>query len=357
MVKRLEKLQRDFLWGGGSLERKIHLINRGVVCIQKEKGGLGIRKIGLLNKALLGKWIWRFAFEKNVLWKKVIRVKHGLEGRGWRSKEVHGPFGVGVWKEILKETSWCWDNMEFRVGRGTKVMFWIDHWCDNAALSQAFPQLYALAVCNNATVNEVWDPSLGQGGWNLRLSRDSNDWELVLIEELLLLLRDFRLSSEEDLVLWKGGGLDIFRIWVAYNLLAAPNPHVFPKKAFGWTRSQPKLLSLRGRLLGKKSSRWIGCKSEGGSSLIVVFCGCEEENVNHILLHCIVVRALWEIVFALFGVQWVFPEKVKAALFCWRGPFVGKKRKNIWNSILLCIFWTVWKERNRLTFRGGSLAI
>ena len=64
IAKRLEKLQRDFLWGGGSLERKIHLINWEVVCIQKEKGGLGIQKINLLNKALLGKWIWRFAFER-----------------------------------------------------------------------------------------------------------------------------------------------------------------------------------------------------------------------------------------------------------------------------------------------------
>ena len=64
VAKRLEKLQRDFLWGGGSLERKIHLINWEVVCNQKEKGGLGIRKIDLLNKALLGKWIWRFAFER-----------------------------------------------------------------------------------------------------------------------------------------------------------------------------------------------------------------------------------------------------------------------------------------------------
>ena len=36
---------------------------------------------------------------------------------------------------------------------------------------------------------------------------------------------------------------------------------------------------------------------------------------------------------------------------------MGKKRKKIWNSILLCIFWTVWKEMNRLAFRGGSLAI
>ena len=240
------------------------------MCTQKEKGGLGIRRIGLLNKALVGKWIWRFAFEKDVLWKKVIGVKHGLEGCGWRSKELRGPFGVGVWKEILKETSWCWDNMKFRVGRGTKVMFWTDHWCSNATLSHAFPQLYALAVCSNATVNEVWDPRLGQGGWNLRLSRDSNDWELVLIEELLLLLRDFKLTPEEDSVLWKGGDFDIFRIRVAYNLLATLS--FFWKKIFGWTRSQPKLLSLRGRLLGKKSSCWIGCKSVGGSSLIVVFC-------------------------------------------------------------------------------------
>ena len=36
---------------------------------------------------------------------------------------------------------------------------------------------------------------------------------------------------------------------------------------------------------------------------------------------------------------------------------MGKKRKKIWNSILLCIFWTVWNERNSLAFRGGYLAI
>ena len=46
---------------------------------------------------------------------------------------------MGVWKEILKEANWCWDNIEFKVGKGTKVNFWTDHWCGNAALSQNFP--------------------------------------------------------------------------------------------------------------------------------------------------------------------------------------------------------------------------
>ena len=67
-------------------------------------------------------------------------------------------------------------------------------------------------------------------------------------------------------------------------------------------------------------------------------CGCEEENVNHILLHCIVVRVLCEIVLTLFGAQWVFPEIVKEVLFSWRGPFVGKKRKRF-GTPSRCVFF------------------
>ena len=78
-----------------------------------------------------------------------------------------------------------------------------------------------------------------------------------------------------------------------------------------------------------------------------------EETVNHILIRCIVAKVLWDMICALFGVQWVFPETVKEVLLSWRGPFVGEKRKKIWKSIPLYIFWTLWKERNRLTFRGG----
>ena len=163
------------------MERKVHLINWEVVCTQKDKGGLGLRKIILLNMALLGKWVWRFAIEKDNPWKKVLLVKYGQEGFGWRTNEVRGTYGVGVWKEILKEACWCWDNFQFKVSKGTKIKFWTDHWCGNATLSQIFPQLFTLAVHRNAAVNEVWDSSFGQEGWNLRFSRDFNDWELDLI--------------------------------------------------------------------------------------------------------------------------------------------------------------------------------
>ncbi|KAJ9682385.1 hypothetical protein PVL29_018325 [Vitis rotundifolia] len=293
VAKRLEKIQRDFLWGGGSLEKKIHLINWEVVCTQKAKGGLGIRKIETLNKALLGKWIWRFASDRDILWKKVIGTKYGKEGFGWRTKETRGTYGVGVWKEILKEANWCWENMMFKVGKGNRVSFWTDHWCGNTALSLMFPQLFALSVQRNATVKDVWDSSLGQGGWNLIFSRDFNDWELDLIGDLLILLRDFRTSSKEDSVFWKEGNHGTFRVKDAFRLLDAPNDTAFPVKCiwvdkvptkvafFAWEASWGKILTLdRLQKRGWQLANYC------------FLCGCIEENVNHILVHCTVVRTL-----------------------------------------------------------------
>ena len=34
-----------------------------------------------------------------------------------------------------------------------------------------------------------------------------------------------------------------------------------------------------------------------------------------------------------------------------------KKGKSVGNPYRCAFFWTVWKEKNRLAFRGGSLAI
>ena len=102
---RLEKIQRDFLWRGRALERKPHLVKWDTVCLDKRKGGLGVRRLSTLNRALLCKWNWRFANERETLWKHVISRKFGEEEGGWYTREVREGFGVGLWKEIRKEDS------------------------------------------------------------------------------------------------------------------------------------------------------------------------------------------------------------------------------------------------------------
>lgn len=57
------------------------------------------------------------------------------------------------------------------------------------------------------------------------------------------------------------------------------------------------------------------------------------------------VKLLCEIVFALLGINWVFPKRVKEALISWIGSFVGKKKEKDLEVNFFCIFWTLWKER------------
>ena len=56
VCSRLEKIQRDFLWGGGNLESKPHLVNWKTVCLEKSRGGLGVRGLSKMNQAFLCKW-------------------------------------------------------------------------------------------------------------------------------------------------------------------------------------------------------------------------------------------------------------------------------------------------------------
>ena len=137
---RLEKIQRDFLWGGGALERKPHLVKWDTVCLDKKKGGLGVRR---LYRALLCKWNWCFVNERETLWKHVISRKFWEKEGRWFTSEVREGFGVGFWKEIRKEGSFLQNKVVFFVGDGRKMKFWKNKWYGNFALCNFFP----LFVC------------------------------------------------------------------------------------------------------------------------------------------------------------------------------------------------------------------
>ncbi|RVW38000.1 hypothetical protein CK203_084191 [Vitis vinifera] len=140
-----------------------------------------------------------------------LRLSTGKRSLGGGQGRQMGRSVLECGRKILKESTWCWENMGFKVGKGNRIRFWTDLWCGNNVLSQGFPNLFSMAAHRNVTVEECWDQNMGQGGWNLGLLRDLNDWEVGMVGNLLAVLRDYNVNVEDDSVFWKKGGEGLFK--------------------------------------------------------------------------------------------------------------------------------------------------
>ena len=76
VAKRIERLQHNFLWGGVGDDIKGPLVNWNKVCTPISQGGLGVRDLVSFNKAMLGKWLWRFGVEDSKFWRCVLAAKY-----------------------------------------------------------------------------------------------------------------------------------------------------------------------------------------------------------------------------------------------------------------------------------------
>ena len=79
-------------------------------------------------------------------------------------------------------------------------------------------------------------------------------------------------------------------------------------------------------------------------------CRCEEEIVDHLLIHCKYANTLWSEVLRLFGVQWVMPKNIVSLLSAWWN-WLESHTSNVWNMVLVCLVWLIWKEHNARIFK------
>ncbi|XP_050280616.1 uncharacterized protein LOC126721610 [Quercus robur] len=123
VADRLEKIQRDFLWGRSNEVFKFSLVAWEKVVWSVESDGLGIWKIGLFNQVLLGKWLWRFGNEITSLWRQVIASKYGEASGGWCTRVVRGTHGCGMWKSIRKGAESFFGHVLYAAGEGFRIRF------------------------------------------------------------------------------------------------------------------------------------------------------------------------------------------------------------------------------------------
>nr|GEV35036.1 RNA-directed DNA polymerase, eukaryota, reverse transcriptase zinc-binding domain protein [Tanacetum cinerariifolium] len=80
VISYLERLRRNFFWGGSIDSNKLSWIAWKKVCSSKSFGGLGIGSLYASNIAMVTKWWWRFHKEPSSLWRRIIVSIHGDQG-------------------------------------------------------------------------------------------------------------------------------------------------------------------------------------------------------------------------------------------------------------------------------------
>lgn len=56
VLKKLERIRRNFLWIGGANKKPCCMVRWDVVCHPMDLGGLGVRNLKMWNEALMAKW-------------------------------------------------------------------------------------------------------------------------------------------------------------------------------------------------------------------------------------------------------------------------------------------------------------
>ena len=213
VAKRIEQIQRDFLWGGLGEEFKYHLVNWRTICTPLPMGGLGIRQTIPFNQALLGKWLWRFATKNTEFWRQVIASKYGVGNGDWYTKEVRGGYGVCLWKHIRSGWQQFSRHVSFSIGLGERVSFWHDRWYGAGVMKDLFPTLYHIAQDKQALMSDYLTWHNEEMVWSVPLIRALQDWELADFTTFMENLYKIKLKrNDADQMIWDHTGSGLFEV-------------------------------------------------------------------------------------------------------------------------------------------------
>lgn len=105
------------------------------MCLPKELGGLGLKRVREINVSLLCKWYWRLRENHRV---RLVKEKYGVEAGAIYLKKSRLPWGVSIWCGLYKVKEFFKLLMKVEVGDGESTSFWLDRWCSNFSLAQIF---------------------------------------------------------------------------------------------------------------------------------------------------------------------------------------------------------------------------
>ena len=277
-----------------------------------------------------------------------MAVKYGDLWGGWCSEIGRGPNGVSLWKFIRRGWDHFFPFLSFKVGNGDRVRFWHNAWCGGLPLKVIYPVLFSIAGDRDASVAAL-----------MSFRNGTLHWELTLVGyyEFLHGINLFYQSG------WKRGRYPLLAAEIKGKIYCEIILSMFEPHSFG--------ISLERCLESKSASMgsfflWttvlgkiLTADNLRKRNIVIVSwcCMCKDdgESIDHLFIHCPVVKELWDAVLSLFGVMWVMPRRVRNLIEGWHGS--NHHQCIIWNAVPHCLMWSVWRERNSRIFEDSETTI
>ncbi|KAL4283563.1 hypothetical protein GQ457_16G029270 [Hibiscus cannabinus] len=369
VYKKLQSLMSNFLWGSSSEKRKIHWMKWTDICCPKFLGGLGVIDPKFQNRALLGKWVWKFANEKDNLWQQIIRCKYNYSVNsllpidpGQRRMSM---LWNGVIKSFFKDDA-CGNvmrnNFMLQVGDGQSISFWSDIWLGDTPLKIKFPRIFALSRNKMGMIAEFGKKEEPGWNWNFQLRRQLYDWEISQWEDLMALLRSFRASNlNSDWVCWAGSSDGKYSVSSFGKFFSKQREGDFEWSRLVWRGiAPPKVEFFYWLVVQNRIPVKVELVKRGVSSITELscpLCGNKFETAAHLLFNCDISWLIWMQFAAFWGLSLVLPENPISFLYAWEGARHDVSSDSIWHLIPFVIIWSIWLTRNEIVFEKKKVDV
>ncbi|XP_038974764.1 uncharacterized protein LOC120106009 [Phoenix dactylifera] len=195
VLRTIEQLFRDFIWGGSGGRGGIHLVAWEVVCQPTRAGGLGLQSMVVRREALAALHVARFMLEPDSLWSSLMRAKYGALVPGIRAGRHHSP----VWREMCARAVQVLPEITWSIGDGRSIDVLADRWVTEQPIS-LLPTLVDSARLVGCRVCDLYDQAGGQ--WREGLVRETFGEQLA--EAILALPALLREESDRNAGIFEG---------------------------------------------------------------------------------------------------------------------------------------------------------
>ncbi|KQJ87082.2 hypothetical protein BRADI_4g09250v3 [Brachypodium distachyon] len=357
MLAKMNAVIRDFWWTGVQEENQkkpLYLKAWAEICKSKKEGGLGIRNLEAVNKAILVNSAWKIVITNYSTTARILKSKYFPYTSFWKA-----PTNIpksAFWSSILKVRESLINAVTLQISKGNTCI-WSSPWCPfwNNIHDSLFIQNSGFLY--PATIKDLWIPNTKV--WNMQLLVTLFGQQKANIVSQI----PINASDNEDILIWKHTPSGICTSKSAYQIFspgfyglnAGPHQILSEKSrhiihAIWLNKDMPPRVQVFGwRLMRQAISS--GCRAAARSFHIdKKCCRCgADENDFHLFFSCHFVHAVWfasPLGLRMEGLIAQGVHEIEDALHIIMMTY--KTEHSI--PLVFNILWSIWKARNDLLF-------